>query len=893
MKPDATKLKATKPKKTGKRNVQLDFKELFKTLGKGLVDFSIQSWGGVAKDAVDAVGAFGLEKATPEELAYRLIHRAMARAAADLVGEIGQEFIGVEPAKLTKVPAGTAVLDNVTIRRDFFAHPEALGALADMKTILANWLNRLGLKRARADSLAARMDSYFVHALVEEWRTSPGEYSRINEFLETPFADAADRDLMWRQYNALLCKQADEPVFGESFGLRQVYVPLRAHYAKAKGTKKAKYDREDVVDPMEEKGSEPTKIVVDLESYVDEWLDRDGIDDAVQVVTGGPGSGKSTFTKIFAAKVAAEGQIKVVYVPLHLFNHTGDLTESLGKFVEGRLPVNPLDPASELKRLLLIFDGLDELVKMGAVAVEQANEFVAAIDQTVRNCHTRGLCLRVLLTGREVVIQANKSAFRRVGQIVTLFPYFVSKDDREDFEDKDRLLSSDQRNDWWTRYGESTGRGYKGMPKDLEQSELDDITKEPLLNYLVALSYEHGEVDYTAETSRNAVYEDLLHAVYDRGYAGRPLLPIRQLDYDDYERVLEEIAVAAWHGDGRTTTVASIVARCAEGGLDAALESFQVEAKKGVTRLLTAFYFRQHEVASGTERTFEFTHKSFGEYLIARRIVSELETIHAELEERTDKKRRGWTKEYALENWAKLCGPTAMDWDLLRFLRDEVRRKPRDAAESWQRMLVDLIGHLLRNGMPMGALRLGSYRTETIHARNAEEALLAALFACAEVTESVSEIDWPTTMSAGNWIHVLQASRFGGAHELARGIFAYLDFTDQDLSGIDFAYANLRNSQLGSAEMTFASLPVAKLTGSDLQGAELRYTQFVMAYLQGADLRGADLRSANLRSANLQDADLRGADLQGADLRGTFVSRSQLEEADGWTDDQIKDIREP
>ena len=46
-------------------------------------------------------------------------------------------------------------------------------------------------------------------------------------------------------------------------------------------------------------------------------------------------------------------------------------------------------------------------------------------------------------------------------------------------------------------------------------------------------------------------------------------------------------------------------------------------------RLLTAFYFRQAMRRGETER-FEFTHKSFGEYLAARHIVATLEELSEE-----------------------------------------------------------------------------------------------------------------------------------------------------------------------------------------------------------------------------------------------------------------------
>ena len=46
------------------------------------------------------------------------------------------------------------------------------------------------------------------------------------------------------------------------------------------------------------------RFVVDLESELSAWLNKADNNDAIRVVSGGPGSGKSSFAKIFAAKQA-------------------------------------------------------------------------------------------------------------------------------------------------------------------------------------------------------------------------------------------------------------------------------------------------------------------------------------------------------------------------------------------------------------------------------------------------------------------------------------------------------------------------------------------------------------------------------------------------------------
>jgi hypothetical protein len=106
--------------------------------------------------------------------------------------------------------------------------------------------------------------------------------------------------------------------------------------------------------------------------------------------------------------------------------------------------------------------------------------------------------LRVLISGREVVVQENESEFRRPRQILTLLPYWISRQtedrryvvqDGEEYYDPEKLLQKDLRQKWWKNYGALTGRDYNGLPNELDRDDLTEVTAQPLLNYLVALSF--------------------------------------------------------------------------------------------------------------------------------------------------------------------------------------------------------------------------------------------------------------------------------------------------------------------------------------------------------------------------------------------------------------------
>ena len=326
----------------------------------------------------------------------------------------------------------------------------------------------------------------------------------------------------------------------------------------------------------------------------------------------------------------------------------------------------------------------------------------------------------------------------------------------------------------------------------------------------------------------------MLTAVYQRGWAGYQHPAIWGIEEKDFVRILEEIALASWHGDGRTTTVREIEAHCEHSSLKSLLDKFQESAKLGVTRLLTAFYFRESGVKE-QEKTFEFTHKSFAEYLTAKRIVREVRLIHKKLKDRQDDPDEGWDEREALKRWAILCGASPMDEYLFKFVADEMRLQNTSDVGNWQQTLCHLIGFMLRHGMPMERLTpRPDFQEENRQARNAEEALLAVLNACARVTKTVSKIQWHTPEAFGIWISRLQGQRIDtGTDVFCLNCLSFLDLQDCVLVLKDFYQANLE--------------------GANLEGAYLEGANLVRANLVRANLEWPRLKPANFEGENLAD----------------------------------------
>jgi hypothetical protein len=437
----------------------------------------------------------------------------------------------------------------LSIDREFFAHPGQAAVVGLIQPSFINWLVAAGVFEADARAISQRLPIYFAAALHQEWGDRPKDYGALKEKLDTPFTQANDRAQAWARYGVWLQKQVEEPLFLEAFSLKQVFVPLRAYYHR-----KIDEPGERGRDERLEGKKKTERIVVDLESELASWLSLAKKDDAIRLISGGPGSGKSSLTKMFAARLAEEGHIPTLFVPLHHFEPSDDLIEAVGRFVrlDGFLNFNPLEMEYREERLLIIFDGLDELAMQGKVGEKTAVDFVREVQRKVDRINQQKAYVQVLIGGRELVVQANEVDFRKEGQILHVLPYLLTKNDHRQYVDPEQLLVQDQRQIWWEYYGTASGNSFTGLPPQLDRGNLNEITAQPLLNYLVALSLRSGQLEFSEETNLNAVYDNLLQSVHARGWDNKQHSAIQGVEEKDFVRILEEIALAAWHGNGRT-----------------------------------------------------------------------------------------------------------------------------------------------------------------------------------------------------------------------------------------------------------------------------------------------------------------------------------------------------
>jgi len=121
-------------------------------------------------------------------------------------------------------------------------------------------------------------------------------------------------------------------------------------------------------------------------------------------------------------KFIYQGHIRVLFFPLQRFRITDRLVDAIGDalcdqgaqaFTEN--PIKQHNFATIERRLLLIFDGLDELSKPGDAADKETRLFLTELRSTLQTWNQNGRRVLALVTGRTAAVQSGQEILRLSG----------------------------------------------------------------------------------------------------------------------------------------------------------------------------------------------------------------------------------------------------------------------------------------------------------------------------------------------------------------------------------------------------------------------------------------------------------------------------------------------
>jgi hypothetical protein len=285
------------------------------------------AWLAVAPNAIS--GLFGTFKGFKSEESQEL--RAWLLVSGGLVYALEKAIAETTFAKEPPPEALRKLVDDIgirvetrsyTVEPDFFSYPNKLELLDDVSHELAAWGSQFGGNNKPRDA-REKIQKHFPAGLHRAWVQNVVRFSPLEQALNSPFSPSLQFSRELEGYlqhieedftQAKLIGQGD--LNENAITLAQVFIPLRAYIAESQPEKNSLIDSSGVnPNPGSEQGKRK-KRVVRLFAELESWIASAANQDVVRVVSGGPGIGKSSSIRAFAASVAKQGDVYPVLIPL-------------------------------------------------------------------------------------------------------------------------------------------------------------------------------------------------------------------------------------------------------------------------------------------------------------------------------------------------------------------------------------------------------------------------------------------------------------------------------------------------------------------------------------------------------------------------------------------------
>lgn len=484
-------------------------------------------------------------------------------------------------------------------------------------------------------------------------------------------------------------------------------------------------------------------------------------------------------------------------------------------------------------------------------------------------------------------------------------------------------------------------------PPDIEK----DFSREPFLLFLLANLYNDRAIERHLRgkedsQARVLIYKEaLVHSfgrLYKKRFAkdlSREMRSNKKIQKKEFERILEslleELALCAVQTDGRTVTVSVLKARLSDDFCSARLFVDYVENKaisgqenvlaRTLSKLLSCYYVKFYE--AGKEELFEFSHKSFAEYLYAQRIIGGLKKLAIQNSGNSSS-----VDKFSAENEiCDLLGHGKLTIETINYLKASIIEVNETELQSVFVCLNDFYSKWCE-GYYLSSISGKELPWKELHERqrlygicpNVKQSdiytglnviiLLLELHRYSQTTFGLSSqlafepslsVDDDSTRGRENFLRAIgychcmepDAISSPSTRYFANNVGQFLEkinllgavLQGSDLSETNLAGANLRSANLSRTCLAGTNLAEANLCGSRLILSDLRGADLTGADLTGADLSGAELSNLDftlvaessligvtLVGAHISGTNLRGVDLTGSNLSGLDLSRSDL-----------------
>lgn len=726
----------------------------------------------------------------------------------------------------------------------------------------------------RSAELVARNTNYYIQTAlagmgekvnpVVKWFSTGGQekfeqYLSIEEYLRDVISPDSTIHVLrdrWR-------------VFNEPFTLKEIYVPTEARFINKDG------EQDEERDP------------VVLEQWAKAWLNQPE-QSKVLFIQGHPGRGKSVFCRMFAEWVRVNEHPNWTPILIRLRDIQSlekDFEETLRKAVNRNFAASDQGWLSDRNtRFLFLLDGFDELLMQGRTSngleefLEQAEKFQRRCQENFEKGH------RVLITGRTLSLQS----------IERKMPTNLER--LEIIEMSDELQGQ-----WFAKWVQLAGSEKTSAFQQFLHSEqcpkrVRELSREPLLLYLLAAMHRDGELTLSAFEGAEGVqakiliYEKTIDWVLTKQRPDMLNRELTELETEDLRLILAEAGYCVQSGDGYAR-IAMIESRLkGNSSVQCLLEEARQRLKDNPLRnSLAAFYLQPGSQRGGS---VEFIHKSFGEFLCAERLKIAIESWTE-----PGKRRQEFYVSPDQFNWEiyDLFGTCALSPEIVDYLmallgksegfepftlfkrlnefylrwcngefldvpnENLFQRKVRSIREQIPELLTEEVVDIRCIDVVVGLNVLILLFQLNQYAQSRHDLKDCIKFYPCSQRDS-SDFDAYRLLKVIGYSHCIHPDTFCRA---LKNFLGYANFGGANLRGIFLRGADLRDADLSNTFLRGAYLSESNLSRANFSGAVMYGTFLNEARLQNANFTGADLFKVSMMGAHLQNADFSSANLRG------------------------------
>jgi uncharacterized membrane protein len=532
----------------------------------------------------------------------------------ELTSKIRENKVSQELEKKIKEFGETFTLDRKSAEKTLVAFRNSEFAAA-ANELLKGRLMESGFEEKEAHVITLRVASNTYGYLKQAFVEVKDKVPKLTAIYGQKWQDEIERYQSIDSYLEEIKKLPKEAIFGGEFTFKQLYVPLKVQEVKnGKVVQNA---------PLQ-----------NIEAWAKDLLLDESKKKQALFIQGRPGGGKSVFCRMFSDAVRKE--LYPIYIPILIRLRDLDkdrLEESVDDMLSKAIARDFVTSDSgwltdNNTRFIFFLDGFDELVLERGKS-NSLKDFLEKVSKFQNRCgenSERGH--RVIITGRPFALYGIERFIPDEFIRVSL-----------------ALMDEEIQGQWFQKWQELVGeeevKKFQGFLQDKNcPQQIQELGKEPLLLYLLASMHRDSVDDENSNniygTSLNIemlqsadadlvkvkVYQAVIDWVLRKQRPERLNKELAQLDIEDLEIVLMEAGVCVTQTGQEHSLIRMIEERLIKRGETAAKELIETARKSNqkdpLKNALAAFYLK---AATGQDNSVEFFHKSFGEFLMARRLT--------------------------------------------------------------------------------------------------------------------------------------------------------------------------------------------------------------------------------------------------------------------------------